>query len=104
MRLRHSTPNSGGFQRFKRGRGFSYTTSTGERIIDKQVLKRIRGLVIPPAWEKVWICPYPNGHIQAVGVDAAGRLQYVYHEQWRSVDSHGARFDPDVEGSASSER
>jgi len=55
----------------------------GERIDDPEVLDRIRELVIPPAWEKVWICPYPLGHIQAVGTDAAGRRQYLYHQRWR---------------------
>jgi DNA topoisomerase-1 len=50
---------------------------------DPEVLERIRELVIPPAWENVWICPYPLGHIQAVGTDAAGRRQYIYHERWR---------------------
>jgi DNA topoisomerase-1 len=50
---------------------------------DPEVLERIRELVIPPAWENVWICPYPLGHIQAVGSDAAGRRQYIYHERWR---------------------
>ena len=47
-------------------------------------LDRIRGLAIPPAWKDVWICPWPNGHIQATGVDAAGRRQYRYHDQWRA--------------------
>ena len=40
--------------------------------------------MIPPAWRDVWICPYPNGHIQAIGIDAAGRRQYLYHPDWRS--------------------
>jgi DNA topoisomerase-1 len=47
------------------------------------MLARIRELVIPPAWKDVWICPYPNGHIQAMGTDAAGRRQYMYHVKWR---------------------
>jgi DNA topoisomerase I len=55
----------------------------GNRIDDEEVLERIRELVIPPAWEGVWICPYPLGHIQAVGTDVAGRRQYVYHRIWR---------------------
>jgi DNA topoisomerase IB len=55
----------------------------GERIDELEVLERIRELVIPPAWENVWICPYPFGHIQAVGTDAAGRRQYIYHQRWR---------------------
>ena len=46
-------------------------------------MARIQDLAIPPAWKEVWICPFPNGHIQAVGTDAAGRRQYLYHDQWR---------------------
>ncbi|MET8778689.1 DNA topoisomerase IB [Nocardia sp. NPDC050713] len=83
MRLRRSTPYGPGLRRIGRGRGFSYLTAEGEPVSDREELERIRALVIPPAWRKVWICPYPNGHIQAVGVDAAGRRQYLYHEQWR---------------------
>ena len=56
----------------------------GERITDPEILDRIRSLAIPPAWTDVWICPLPNGHIQAVGTDAAGRKQYLYHEVWRA--------------------
>jgi DNA topoisomerase-1 len=52
-------------------------------VTDEETLQRIRGLVLPPAWSHVWICPWPNGHIQAVGTDAAGRRQYRYHDQWR---------------------
>jgi DNA topoisomerase IB len=67
--------------RRRRGRGFEYILE-GRRIEDADVLSRIRHLGIPPAWKDVWICPQPNGHIQAIGVDAAGRKQYLYHEQW----------------------
>ncbi|MGH8884695.1 MAG: hypothetical protein ACRDYX_05890 [Egibacteraceae bacterium] len=67
-----------------RGRGFEYFDSrSGEKILDPDTLQRIRDLVLPPAWTDVWICPYPNGHLQAVGVDAAGRQQYRYHDVWR---------------------
>jgi DNA topoisomerase IB len=52
-------------------------------VADKETLERIRALAIPPAWEEVWICPLPNGHIQAVGTDARGRKQYRYHDDWR---------------------
>ncbi|MEU1993793.1 DNA topoisomerase IB [Nocardia gamkensis] len=82
MRLRRSRPYDGGVERVRRGRGFGYRTAQGEPV-DDATLERIRGLAIPPAWRKVWICPRENGHIQAVGVDAAGRRQYLYHEQWR---------------------
>ncbi|UGT43547.1 DNA topoisomerase IB [Nocardia yamanashiensis] len=83
MRLRHSTIEGDGILRRRRGRGFSYVTSAGEVVRDEETLRRIRELAIPPAWRKVWICAYPNGHIQAVGRDAAGRKQYLYHAQWR---------------------
>ncbi len=53
-------------------------------MTDKETLLRIRGLAVPPAWSDVWICPWPHGHIQAVGIDAAGRRQYRYHDQWRT--------------------
>lgn len=83
MRLRRSRPYGPGIRRIARGRGFSYVGDSGEPVADADTLERIRGLVIPPAWRKVWICPHPNGHIQAVGVDVAGRRQYLYHERWR---------------------
>ena len=82
-RLRRADCSGPGFRRRRRGRGFQYLDENGERIEDAEVLERIRELVIPPAWQDVWICPYPMGHIQAVGTDAAGRRQYVYHAQWR---------------------
>jgi DNA topoisomerase IB len=66
-----------------RGKGFQYLDEDGSRVTDPEVLSRIAELVIPPAWKDVWICPYPMGHIQATGVDAAGRKQYLYHPRWR---------------------
>jgi DNA topoisomerase IB len=83
-RLRRSDCSGPGIVRRRRGRGFEYLDEDGERIDDPETIERIRGLVIPPAWRDVWICPYPLGHIQAVGTDAAGRRQYVYHLQWRA--------------------
>jgi DNA topoisomerase I len=83
-RLRRSDCSNPGILRRGRGRGFEYLDENGERIDDEEVLERIRELVIPPAWKDVWICPYPFGHIQAVGTDAAGRRQYLYHAQWRA--------------------
>jgi DNA topoisomerase IB len=82
-RLRRSDCSGPGIVRRRRGRGFEYLDADGERVEDDDVLERIRELVIPPAWVDVWICPYPFGHIQAVGTDAAGRRQYLYHEHWR---------------------
>jgi len=67
----------------RRGRGFGFTEEDGTVVEDAETLERIRELAIPPAWEDVWICPFPNGHIQATGFDAAGRKQYLYHRQWR---------------------
>ncbi|MGV0834441.1 DNA topoisomerase IB [Mycolicibacterium thermoresistibile] len=83
MKLRRSMPDQPGLRRVRRGKGFSYQDQHGAVITDPATLKRIKDLVIPPAWRNVWISPYPNGHIQAVGLDAAGRRQYLYHEQWQ---------------------
>ena len=82
-RLRRVDCSSAGIRRVGRGRGFSYEEADGTTIADREVIERIRELAIPPAWKDVWICPHPNGHIQATGVDAAGRKQYLYHPQWR---------------------
>jgi DNA topoisomerase IB len=78
-----SDPAAEGIRRRRRGRGFSYLGTDAAVIKDPQTLTRIRSLVIPPAWEDVWICADPLGHIQAVGTDAAGRRQYRYHDLWR---------------------
>jgi DNA topoisomerase IB len=83
-RLRRADCSGPGLRRVKRGRGFGYVDADGERIDDPEVLHRIHELVIPPAWGDVWICPYPGGHIQATGTDAAGRKQYLYHPRWRA--------------------
>ncbi len=72
-----------GYRRRRAGRGFAYYDVDGTLIKDDERLDRIRGLAIPPAWKDVWICPWPNGHIQATGLDVAGRRQYRYHDQWR---------------------
>jgi DNA topoisomerase I len=82
-RLRKTDPSAPGLHRRRRGRGFEYVGVDGERLSDEQVLARIKALSIPPAWKDVWISPWPNGHLQAVGTDAAGRRQYLYHEAWR---------------------
>jgi DNA topoisomerase-1 len=83
-RLRTVSPSTPGFTRRRAGAGFVYLDQTGARIADADVVARIRSLAIPPAWQDVWISPYPNGHIQAVGTDAAGRRQYLYHPVWRA--------------------
>src|SRR5438045_1292761 len=82
-RLRRVDCSQPGLRRVKRGRGFVYLDRDGNRITDDLTLQRISDLVIPPAWVDVWICPLPNGHIQATGTDAAGRRQYRYHDDWR---------------------
>src|SRR4051812_49222020 len=82
-RLRRSDCCGPGIRRIRRGRGFSFEDDQGTRITDAATIERIRALAIPPAWENVWICPLPNGHIQAVGTDARARKQYRYHDDWR---------------------
>ncbi|HWK29466.1 MAG TPA: DNA topoisomerase IB [Solirubrobacter sp.] len=83
-RLRRSDCSSTGITRRGAGRGFAYYDATGAHVTDRAVLDRIAQLAIPPAWRDVWICPFPNGHLQATGVDAAGRKQYRYHDAWRT--------------------
>jgi DNA topoisomerase I len=84
VRLRRADCSGPGLRRVRRGRGFGYVDADGERIDEPEVLQRIQELAIPPAWQEVWICPYPGGHIQATGTDAAGRKQYLYHPRWRA--------------------
>jgi DNA topoisomerase I len=83
-RLRRADCSGPGFRRVKRGRGFSFLDEHGDPIEEADVVERLRGLGIPPAWKDVWICPCERGHIQATGVDAAGRKQYLYHPDWRT--------------------
>jgi len=82
-RLRRVDCSGPGIRRRRRGKGFEYLDDDGQRVTEPSVLARIRELAIPPAWGDVWICPYPMGHIQATGTDAAGRKQYRYHDKWR---------------------
>jgi DNA topoisomerase I len=82
-RLRRVDCAGPGITRRRRGRGFEYLDEDGGRIDDPEVLGRIAELAIPPAWKDVWVCPYPMGHLQATGVDARGRKQYIYHPKWR---------------------
>jgi len=72
-----------GVERVKRGKGFTYAKN-GKQITDEKELERIRKLVIPPAWENVWICALANGHLQATGIDTKKRKQYLYHPAWCS--------------------
>jgi DNA topoisomerase IB len=82
-RLRRTSPDDPGWTRRRAGAGFVYLDENGERL-SKQDAQRCKDLVIPPAWEDVWITPYENGHLQAVGTDDAGRRQYLYHPDWRT--------------------
>ena len=95
-RLRRVDISGPGIRRRRRGRGWEFLDEGGERIEDIETLERIRELAIPPAWKDVWICPYPNGHIQAVGTDAAGRRQYRYHQKWRERRDQ-IKFDKMIE-------
>jgi DNA topoisomerase-1 len=83
-RLRRVDCAGPGLTRRRRGRGFEYLDHRGDRVADPGAIERIRALAIPPAWRDVWICADPWGHLQAVGTDAAGRKQYLYHERWRA--------------------
>ncbi|RFA19457.1 DNA topoisomerase IB [Subtercola boreus] len=83
VRLRRSDSSGRGLRRLKAGRGFTYRDVDGTTLTDPELRARIEHLGIPPAWREVWIAPYVNGHIQATGIDAAGRRQYIYHPTWR---------------------
>src|ERR1700733_9268994 len=83
--LRYVTDTKPGIRRVRCGKGFRYTAPGGATIHDEATLRRIRSLVIPPAWSGVWICTIPNGHLQATGRDARGRKQSRYHPRWREV-------------------
>jgi DNA topoisomerase I len=80
--LRRTSPDDPGWTRRRAGKGFVYLDEGGDRLPDEDA-QRCRDLVIPPAWEDLWICPVANGHLQAVGTDDAGRRQYLYHPAWR---------------------
>jgi DNA topoisomerase IB len=90
-RLRRTFPDQPGWSRRRAGKGFVYLDVHGNRLDEEQV-QRCKALVIPPAWTDVWITPYANGHLQAVGTDDAGRKQYLYHPQWRA-SRDAAKFD-----------
>jgi DNA topoisomerase I len=87
-RLHRSNPALAGFTRVARGAAFAYLDVDGALLTDPAALARIRALAIPPAWRDVWICPDPLGHLQATGVDAAGRRQYRYHDLWSQQRAH----------------
>ncbi|MES2622736.1 MAG: DNA topoisomerase IB [Bacteroidota bacterium] len=82
MKLVYTSDSQPGYTRQKRGKNFIFFDSEGKRISDKEEIKRIKSLALPPAWINVWISSKPNGHLQATGVDVAGRKQYKYHSLW----------------------
>jgi len=83
--LRYVSDGTPGIRRKRQGKGFRYVAPDGSAMHDPEVMRRIRSLVIPPAWTNVWICANPNGHLQATGRDARGRKQSRYHPRWREV-------------------
>ncbi len=83
VRLRRSNSSGRGIRRLRTGKGFTYRDVDGTTITDPALRERCERLAIPPAWTDVWIAPYENGHIQATGIDGAGRRQYIYHPTWR---------------------
>ncbi|PRY02185.1 DNA topoisomerase IB [Allonocardiopsis opalescens] len=83
--LRPSSPDEPGYTRRRHGRGFRYFAPDGRAVTDHETKARLKDLVIPPAWTEVWICVEPDGHVQAVGTDDAGRRQYLYHPRWRAL-------------------
>jgi DNA topoisomerase I len=84
-RLRYVSDGTDGIRRRRTGSGFTYLDARGAVIRDRDELRRIRALAVPPAWTDVWICPIANGHVQATGRDARGRKQYRYHPRWRAT-------------------
>ncbi|HET9378982.1 MAG TPA: DNA topoisomerase IB [Chthoniobacterales bacterium] len=90
--LRYVSDASAGIARRRKGVNFTYHDKEGRSIREPSELKRIRSLAIPPAWERVWISPHANGHLQATGIDAKGRKQYKYHPIWRTVRDE-AKFE-----------
>jgi DNA topoisomerase I len=89
--LRHVSDAQAGIRRVRAGRGFRYVRTDGGAVTNEHV-ERIKALVIPPAWESVWVCLHANGHLQATGTDVRGRKQYRYHDQWTVVRNE-CKFD-----------
>ncbi len=83
--LRYVADSEEGYQRQRWGRGFTYRDMEGKTVREQALRQRFAALVIPPAWQEVWICADEKGHIQATGRDDAGRKQYIYHPRWGAV-------------------
>lgn len=90
--LIHVSADDPGYRRKGRGKGFEFLDDKGVKLSDKGELDRIAKLRIPPAWKNVWVCKKPSGHLQATGIDARERKQYIYHEEWNR-QSHLNKFD-----------
>lgn len=90
--LRYYLNTEKGFYRKRKSGGFAYADELGTPVRDKAVLERIKMLVIPPAWENVWISPFENGHLQVTGIDAKGRKQYRYHPEWNKIRNQSKFF------------
>lgn len=90
--LRYAVHSTKGYFRRKKGSSFYYVDEENNRITDKEIVERIQKLVIPPAWEEVWISPYENGHLQVTGIDTKGRKQYRYHPQWNKIRNQSKFF------------
>ena len=90
--LVYTSDDEPGIRRVRRGKGFAYLDPDGRPVRDAATIDRIRALAIPPAWEDVWICARPRGHLQATGRDARGRKQHRYHDRWREIRDAG-KFD-----------
>jgi len=84
-KLRYVSDRQPGYRRVREKDGFTYLDWSGERVTDEELIRRLRSLAVPPAYEDVWLCRWPSGHLQAVGRDARGRKQYRYHPRWREV-------------------
>lgn len=83
--LRYTSASAKGYHRIRKNTHFVYVDVDEKIVKDKLIIERIKKLVIPPAWENVWICPYENGHLQVTGIDAKGRKQYRYHPNWNKI-------------------
>src|SRR5690606_13767655 len=88
--LRYISDKVEGYTRVPRGKGYAFYYK-GELVTDEAVLKRLKSLIIPPAWKNVWICPKQNGHLQVTGIDVKGRKQYLYHPEWQRLQ-HQNKF------------
>jgi DNA topoisomerase-1 len=90
--LRYVSDARPGIHRKKVGSGFTYVRPDRSKLIEREIIKRIKALAVPPAWTDVWICPFADGHIQATGRDMKGRKQYRYHARFREV-REGTKYE-----------